>query len=61
MSETYTHGHHESVLRSHRHEQLILQTCHPRFSASHRYLVYADPLRPSPHETVLRRAASSVS
>jgi len=34
------------VLRSHRREQLILQTCHPRFSASHRYLVYAAPLRP---------------
>lgn len=34
------------VLRSHRREQLILQTCHPRFSASHRYLVYAEPLGP---------------
>jgi sortase A len=33
------------VLRSHRREQLILQTCHPRFSASHRYLVYAEPIR----------------
>jgi len=33
------------VLRSHRTEQLILQTCHPRFSASHRYLVYAEPIR----------------
>lgn len=31
------------VLRSGRHEQLILQTCHPRYSASHRYLVYATP------------------
>ena len=31
------------VLRSGGHEQLILQTCHPRFSASHRYLVYATP------------------
>ncbi len=39
-----------SVLRSHRREQLILQTCHPRFSASHRYLVYAEPLRISPRE-----------
>jgi sortase A len=32
-----------AVLRSHRREQLVLQTCHPRFSASHRYLVYAKP------------------
>ena len=39
-----------SVLRSHRHEQLILQTCHPRFSASHRYLVYATPVRPLLHQ-----------
>ena len=39
-----------SVLRSHRREQLILQTCHPRFSASHRYLVYAEPFRISPRE-----------
>ena len=39
-----------SVLRSHRREQLILQTCHPRFSASHRYLLYAEPVRISPRE-----------
>ena len=32
-----------AVLRSHRREQLILQTCHPRFSATHRYLVFALP------------------
>ena len=31
------HAHH----REHRHEQLELQACHPRFFASHRYLVYA--------------------
>jgi sortase A len=30
-----------SVLRSPRHEQLELQACHPRFFASHRYVVYA--------------------
>jgi len=30
-----------AVLRTHGHEQLILQACHPRFSASHRYLAYA--------------------
>ncbi len=34
-----------AVLRSTRRELLILQSCHPRFSASHRYLVYAVPLR----------------
>lgn len=34
-----------AVLRSHVREQLILQTCHPRFSATHRYLVYATPER----------------
>jgi sortase A len=33
-----------AVLRSHRREQLVLQTCHPRFSATHRYLVYARPV-----------------
>jgi sortase A len=30
-----------SVLRSPKHELLELQACHPRFFASHRYLVYA--------------------
>jgi sortase A len=30
-----------SVLRTHGHEQLILQACHPRFFATHRYLAYA--------------------
>jgi sortase A len=30
-----------SVLRSHGREQLVLQACHPRFFATHRYLVYA--------------------
>ena len=30
-----------SVLRSPRHELLELQACHPRFFATHRYLVYA--------------------
>jgi sortase A len=29
------------VLRSPAHELLILQACHPRFFATHRYLVYA--------------------
>jgi sortase A len=30
-----------SVLRSPGHEQLELQACHPRFFATHRYIVYA--------------------
>jgi sortase A len=34
-----------AVLRSTGRERLILQSCHPRFSATHRYLVYALPLR----------------
>jgi sortase A len=30
-----------SVLRSPNHEVLELQACHPRFFATHRYIVYA--------------------
>jgi sortase A len=37
-----------SVLRSPGHEVLILQACHPRFFASHRYLVYAMPVSVTP-------------
>jgi sortase A len=37
-----------SVLRSPRHERLILQACHPRFFASHRYLQYGQLLRVDP-------------
>jgi sortase A len=37
-----------SVLRSPRHELLILQACHPRFFATHRYLQYAQLLRVEP-------------
>jgi len=33
-----------SVLESRGHEELVLQACHPRFFASHRYLVYAQPV-----------------
>lgn len=33
------------VLRSRKREELVLQACHPRFFASHRYLVYATPVR----------------
>jgi sortase A len=37
-----------TVLRSPRHEQLELQACHPRFFATHRYIVYAKLVRVSP-------------
>jgi sortase A len=33
-----------SVLKSKGFEQLALQACHPRFFATHRYIVYAKPL-----------------
>jgi sortase A len=33
-----------AVLRSGDRERLILQSCHPRFYATHRYLVYALPV-----------------
>jgi sortase A len=43
------------VLRSPRHELLILQACHPRFFATHRFLVYArlvhvDPRKGMPYD-----------
>lgn len=51
----YTVTHHRivkatdlSVLRSPRHELLELQACHPRFFASHRYIVYARLVRVEP-------------
>jgi sortase A len=37
-----------AVLRSPGHEVLILQACHPRFFATHRYLVYAKPVAVTP-------------
>jgi sortase A len=37
-----------SVLRSPQHELLELQACHPRFFASHRYIVYAQLVRVEP-------------
>jgi sortase A len=37
-----------SVLESHGHEVVILQACHPRFFATHRYLAYAVPVRVVP-------------
>jgi len=35
-------------LRSSGHEVIVLQACHPRFFATHRYLVYAKPVRVVP-------------
>jgi sortase A len=40
-----------AVLRSPRHEVLILQACHPRFFATHRYLVYASLVSVQPRAT----------
>ncbi len=37
-----------SVLRSPRHERLILQACHPRFFATHRYLQFGQLVRVEP-------------
>jgi len=37
-----------AVLKTHHHEQLILQACHPRFFATHRYLAYAKLVRVEP-------------
>jgi sortase A len=37
-----------SVLRSPNHEELELQACHPRFFATHRYIVYAKLVRVEP-------------
>ena len=37
-----------AVLRSPHHELLALQACHPRFFATHRYIVYARPLEVLP-------------
>ena len=38
------------MLRSHHHEQLVLQACHPRFFATHRYLAYAKLVRVEPRD-----------
>jgi sortase A len=39
-----------AVLHSHHHEQLVLQACHPRFFATHRYLAYAKLVRVEPRK-----------
>ena len=40
------------VLRPGATEVLALQACHPRFFASHRYIVYARPVRVVPARAV---------
>jgi sortase A len=37
-----------AMLKSRGREVLVLQACHPRFFASHRYLAYARPIRITP-------------
>ena len=39
-----------AVLKSHGNEVVILQACHPRFFATHRYLAYAVPIRVEPRD-----------
>jgi sortase A len=43
-------AHDLAVLRSHHREQLVLQACHPRFFATHRYLAYARLVRVEPRD-----------
>jgi sortase A len=44
-------------LKSRHREELVLQACHPRFFASHRYLVYAKLVRVAPHTGTARTRA----
>jgi sortase A len=39
-----------SVLQSHGREEVALQACHPRFFATHRYIVWATPIRVTPRD-----------
>ena len=39
-----------AVLRSHGREEVELQACHPRFFATHRYIVFAQPSRITPRD-----------
>ena len=43
-------AHDLAVLRSPRHELLALQACHPRFFATHRYIVYAHLVAVDPRQ-----------
>jgi sortase A len=49
-----------AVLRSPRHELLELQACHPRFFASHRYIVYARLVAVEPRGAAPYRVRQSV-
>jgi sortase A len=50
-----------SVLRSPRHELLELQACHPRFFATHRYIVYARLARVMPRGGVAYRVEAAAT
>jgi sortase A len=50
-----------SVLRSPRHELLELQACHPRFFASHRYIVYARLVSVTPRGGTTYRLEASAA
>jgi sortase A len=50
-----------SVLRSPRRERLILQACHPRFFASHRYLQYGRLVRVTPKGGTPYEAAAAAA
>ena len=52
-------AHDLSVLQSHHREQLVLQACHPRFFATHRYLAYARLVRVEPRYGAAYSVASS--
>jgi sortase A len=48
-------------LKSQGREQLALQACHPRFFASHRYIVYARPVEVRPRRGTPYRVGSTAS
>jgi len=50
-----------SVLRSPKHELLELQACHPRFFATHRYIVYARLARVMPRGGVAYRVEAAAT
>lgn len=50
-----------SVLRSRGREELVLQACHPRFFASHRYLAYARPVSVTPRGSPERSLSLAAS
>lgn len=46
------------VLRSRHREQLVLQACHPRFFATHRWLTYAVPVSVEPRTAATQDSAA---